>query len=253
MHVKDIKATVSRVKAVSAGVGGSIGRHKRASIAVGAALLLAGPLVTGDGELVFLNAVGLGLGALLLRRFARHNGNRRRGRNRRNRRHEQHNMKEDTMTTQATTIGGTGTRPRPSLEELVDRLMAALFRAEPETAVQTATPSVARSVHEARRLRQAGDIDGALAVFAGVDAAQAETREARWAYAEWTDLVRRRSGDGNVLVYSQGTGRAAALVPRDDGSLEVAAVLGMRWEPGKLVSRRSLRGLKPLKGGASWS
>ena len=131
--------------------------------------------------------------------------------------------------------------------------MAALFRAEPETAVQTATPSVARGVHEARRLRQAGDIDGALAVFAGVDAAQAETKEARWAYAEWTDLVRRRSGDGNVLVYSQGTGRAAALVPRDDGSLEVAAVLGLRWEPGKLVSRRSLRGLKPLKGGASWS
>ena len=154
------------------------------------------------------------------------------------------------MTTQATTIGGTGTRPQPSLEELVDRLMAALFRAEPETAVQTATPSVARSVHEARRLRQAGDLDGALAVFAGVDAAGAETREARWAYAEWTDLVRRRSGDRNVLVYSQGTGRAAALVPRDDGSLEVAAVLGMRWEPGKVVSRRSLRGLKSLKGGA---
>ena len=60
------------------------------------------------------------------------------------------------MTTQATTIGGTGTRPRPSLEELVDRLMAALFRAEPETAPQAETPSVARSVHEARRLRQAG-------------------------------------------------------------------------------------------------
>ena len=131
--------------------------------------------------------------------------------------------------------------------------MAALFRAEPEAVVQTATPSVARSVHEARRLRQAGDLDGALAVFAGVDAATAETREARWAYAEWTDLVRRRSGGRNVLVYSQGTGRAAALVPRDDGSLEVAAVLGMRWEPGKVVSRRSLRGLKPLKGGASWS
>ena len=84
--------------------------------------------------------------------------------------------------------------------------MAALFRVEPETAVQTANPSVARSVHEARRMRQAGDLEGALAVFAGVDAAQAETKEARWAYAEWTDLVRRRSGDGNVLVYSQGTG-----------------------------------------------
>ncbi len=135
--------------------------------------------------------------------------------------------------------------------------MAALFGAEPETAAPaTTTPAqgLARSVHEARRLRQAGDIDGALAVLAGVNAAKAETKEARWAYAEWTDLVRRRSGDGNVLVYSQGTGRAAALVPRDDGSLEVAAVLGLRWEPGKLVSRRSLRGLKPLgTGGASWS
>ena len=158
------------------------------------------------------------------------------------------------MTTQATMIGGTGTRPRPSLEELVDRLMAALFRAEPEAAMQTETPSVARSVHEARRLRQAGDLEGALAVFAGVDAAKAEPHQARWAYAEWTDLVRRRSGDRNVLVYSQGTGRAAAaLIPRGKGSLEVSAVLGLRWEPGKLVSQRSLRGLKPLKGGASWS
>ena len=130
--------------------------------------------------------------------------------------------------------------------------MAAMFRDEPkpEAAVRTATPSVARSVHEARRLRQAGDIEGALAVLAGMDVAKAEPHQARWAYAEWTDLVRRRSGDRNVLVYSQGTGRAAALVPRDDGSLEVAAVLGMRWEPGKVVSRRSLRGLKPLAGGA---
>ena len=128
--------------------------------------------------------------------------------------------------------------------------MAALFRAEPETATQAETPSVARSVHEARRMRQAGDIDGALAVFAGADTARAETREARWAYAEWTDMVRRRFGDRDALVYSQGTGKAAALVPLDDGTLEVAAVLGMGWEPGKLVSRRSLRGLRPLSGGA---
>ena len=34
MHVKDIKATVSRVKAVSVGVGGFIGRHKRLTTAV---------------------------------------------------------------------------------------------------------------------------------------------------------------------------------------------------------------------------
>ncbi len=155
------------------------------------------------------------------------------------------------MTTQATTIGGTGTRLRPSLEELVERLMAALFMAEPETAPEAETPSVAKYVHEARRLRQAGDLDCALAVFARADTARAETREARWAYAEWTDMVRRRFGDRDVMVYSQGTGRAAALAPTGDGgTLEVVAVLGMRWKPGKLVSGRSLRGLRSLNGGA---
>ena len=128
--------------------------------------------------------------------------------------------------------------------------MAALFGAEPETAAPTATQSLARSVHEARRLRQAGDIDGALAVLAGMDMANAEAREARWAHAERLDLAKRRFGDRKAVVYSQGTGRAAVLAPRADGSLEVAAVLGMRWEPGKVVSRRILRGLRPLKGGA---
>ena len=107
-----------------------------------------------------------------------------------------------------------------------------------------------RSIHEARRLRQAGDVDTALAALAGVDAAKAAPREARWAFAEWKQLVKRRFG-GGALVYSQGTGRAAALVPQDaGGTLEVVAVLGMRWRPGKAVSRRSLRGLRPLAGGA---
>ena len=105
MHVKDIKATVSRVKAVSVGVGGFIGRHKRASIAVGAALLLAGPLVTGDGELVFLNAVGLGLGALLLRRFARPNGKQRTGRMQQAHR-QQAQRQQARQTTRATQLEG---------------------------------------------------------------------------------------------------------------------------------------------------
>ena len=160
------------------------------------------------------------------------------------------------MTTATLAAGNrtmTEVRPRRSLEELVDRLMAALFREEEPKTATTETPSVAKSVHEARRLRQAGDpvlstgqaIDTALAVFAGMDMAKATTREARWTYTEWTDLVRRRFGRSDVVVYSQGTGRAAALVPRGDGTLEVAAVLGMRWKPGKVVSRRSLRGLRP--------
>ena len=151
------------------------------------------------------------------------------------------------MTT-ATLSNRTLAGPRPSLEELVDRLMEALFREAPETAASTATPaqSMARSVHDARRLRQAGDIDGALAVLGGADAAKATTREARWAFSEWKQLVKRRFGDGDPVVYSQGAGRAAALVPNGDGTtLEVVAVLGMRWRPGKVVSTRSLRGLQP--------
>ena len=140
-------------------------------------------------------------------------------------------------------------RPKRSLEELVDRLMDALFTTmEPET--QTAEPSAARSIHEARRLRQAGEIDGALAVLTDVDTAKAETNQARWAFAEWKLLVKRRYGDRNPMVYSQGTGKAAALVPNGNVALEVVAVLGMRWRPGKVVSERSLRGLRPLSGGA---
>ena len=162
-----------------------------------------------------------------------------------------------TTATLATGIRSMDTvdRPRRSLEELVDQLMAAMGFKEQETETETASvpeiPSVAKRVHEARRLRQAGDVDGALAVLAGVDAEKAETREARWAFSEWTQLVKRRFGGRGALVYSQGTGRAAALVPTGDGgTLEVAAVLGMRWRPGKVVSGRSLRGLRPLNGGA---
>ncbi len=165
------------------------------------------------------------------------------------------------MTT-ATLVAGNRTmdgvdRPRRSLEELVDQLIAAMFKVEePRAATQTASaetaePSATRSIHEARRLRQSGDVDGALAVLAGVDATKVETREARWAFSEWTQLVKRRFGGSGALVYSQGTGKAAALVPTGDGgTLEVAAVLGMRWRPGKVVSGRSLRGLRPLAGGA---
>ena len=155
-------------------------------------------------------------------------------------------MTTATLATGNRTMATVG-KPRRSLEELVDRVMAALFSEQPETALATETPSVAKSVHEARRLRQAGDVDAALAVLAGMDTTKAEPHQARWAYAEWTDLVRRRFGGRDVMLYSQDVGRAAALVPTGDGgTLEVAAVLGLRWKTGKLVSRRSLRGLRPL-------
>ena len=151
------------------------------------------------------------------------------------------------MTTATLAAGNrtmeTAVRPRRSLEGLVDRLFEAMgFKDEPETA----EPSATGSIHEARRLRQAGDVDTALGVLADVDMAMATPGEARWAFSEWKSLVKRRSGDRDPVVYSQGAGRAAALVPTGyGGTLEVVAVLGMRWRPGKVVSARSLRGLRP--------
>ena len=143
-------------------------------------------------------------------------------------------------TTEIETAG-----PRPSLEELVDRLMAAVL-GECADAPEPPEPSAARTIHRARRLSRAGDADGALAALAGVDASAATPREARWAFCEWRRILARRLGGRDAVVYSQGAGRAAALVPRGDGTLEVAAVLGMRWSAGKVVSARSLRGLRPL-------
>ncbi len=160
-------------------------------------------------------------------------------------------MRTATLTTGNLTMETTAVGSRRSLEELVDQIFAAMgFADETEVeTVETVETTPARSIHEARRLRQAGDVDGALGVLGGADMAKAEPRQARWAFSEWKGLVRRRFG-GGALVYSQGTGRAAALVPKTQGTLEVAAVLGMRWRPGKVVSERSLRGMRPLAGGA---
>ena len=78
-------------------------------------------------------------------------------------------------------------------------------------------------------------------------ATAATEEERRWAYAEWLGLARRRFSDCGAALYSSGTGRAAVLVPREDGTLEVLVALGMRWQPGQVVSRRSLRGMRPLR------
>jgi hypothetical protein len=156
-----------------------------------------------------------------------------------------------TMMTTTMSAGATvaGDRPGRTLEELVDRVFEALLGA-PDAA--TEEQSIARRVHEARRLRQQGDLDGALALLAGADLARATEREARWIFAEWLGIARRRfAGRDGAVVYSPGTGRAAVLAPHPGGALEALAVLGMRWPVGKLVSRRSLRGLRPLAKGGS--
>ena len=71
-----------------------------------------------------------------------------------------------------------------SLEELVDRLLAALFSPDSEQTEPAPTPSLVKAVHEARRMRQSGALDGALAVFADLDTANATDGQLRWLYAE---------------------------------------------------------------------
>jgi len=147
------------------------------------------------------------------------------------------------------------------LEELVDRLLAALLGDGDEPDSDSApNASLVRSVHEARRLRQSADPDGALSMLSGVDMTGATDAQLRWLYAEWLDIARRRFAGQDALLYSPATGKAAALIPvgDDNTTLEVAAVLGMRWPLGKVVSKRTLRRVKPLgnmnnkRGGKSW-
>ena len=147
-----------------------------------------------------------------------------------------------TAATTATAIP-TRPHPRPTLEELVDRLIDAVFDLDPTVPART---SPARAIHEARRLRQTGELNPALTVFADLDLTEAPEGEVRWTYAEFLDLARRVFGEEDALLYRQGTGQSAVLTPLDEGTLEVRAVLGMRWRPGKLVSQRSLRGLRSL-------
>ena len=52
-------------------------RRRRLSVAVVIVALLVGPLaLTGDGEVFVLNAVGLGIAALIVRRLTRFGGGR---------------------------------------------------------------------------------------------------------------------------------------------------------------------------------
>jgi len=153
------------------------------------------------------------------------------------------------MTAATTTITTAPPSQQATLEELVDRIIDAIF-GQAETVPPLTSP--ARGIHEARRLRQAGDLDQAIALFGDLDLTRATEGERRWACAEFLDLARRRHRDQEALVYSPGLNRAAVLTPCGSAALQVESVLGMRWRPGKLFSRRSLRGLRPLaKGGAS--
>ncbi len=64
----------SQLKTVALAVVDFVKRHKRASIAAAVALVILGPLLTGSGGgAFFLNLIGLGIAALVVRRIMRAN------------------------------------------------------------------------------------------------------------------------------------------------------------------------------------
>ena len=127
-------------------------------------------------------------------------------------------------TTMSTAAADGGTRPGAASRSWST---ASSRRSSERPRRPSRAQSTARRVHEARRLRQQGDLDGALAVLAGADLTKATEREARWVYGEWIGIARRRFADREgAVVYSPGTGRAAVLAPHPGGALEVLAVLG---------------------------
>ena len=68
---------LAQLKAAVVAAVGFIKRHPRASIAAAVALVILGPLLTGSGGgAFFLNLVGLGIVALVVRRIMRANDRR---------------------------------------------------------------------------------------------------------------------------------------------------------------------------------
>ena len=68
-----------RLATLTARIGWFFWRHKRLTLALAVALLIAAPLLTGTGgEVFFLNLVGLGIAALVARRIVKASGQKKR-------------------------------------------------------------------------------------------------------------------------------------------------------------------------------
>ncbi len=69
MNVKNFFSAVPKFKGLASTVGGFVLRHRRLVKTVAVALLFGPLLLTGNGELFVLNALGIGIAVLLVRRF----------------------------------------------------------------------------------------------------------------------------------------------------------------------------------------
>ena len=69
MNVMQLRSAVSRSKKFGSVVVGSVLQRRRLAIAVAVGVLILLPLLSGDPEVFVLNAVIIGLAALLIRKL----------------------------------------------------------------------------------------------------------------------------------------------------------------------------------------
>ena len=140
---------------------------------------------------------------------------------------------------------------RTRMEHLVDRVLGIVFPG----AIPLHRRTLIRLIHHAREARRAGQLDDALATLRpvvslpnlSVNTASAPRDLACWAYNEWISAVRQLYPARETLLYRAATGQAAIVQPvESSNTVSVLTVLGLSWEPGKVLSRRCLRGLRAL-------
>ena len=196
-----------------------------------AAVLLIGPLpLTGDLELFALNAAGLVPGSTPCSASSSarpHDPPPQRGRPSDHRNHEHslhdrnpahHRRPGGPASSTASSAVARGAGPEP--RALRPRRPPAAAGGRPRRGAGTSRPR--RTWRPPNRTKRAGCTPSGSTSHGGA------------------------SRDSGALVYSPGTGRAAVLALRGDGSwLEVLAVLGMRWRPGKTLSRAACEGSSP--------
>ena len=122
------------------------------------------------------------------------------------------------MTTATTSIPSvTAPTPGTSLDALVDRLVESIFGSTDDEPGQSLT----RSVHDARRLRQAGDLDGALALLAEVDMATAQNPPGT--------LGVRRVARPRTAALPPGAGRSSTALTPDGLPCSPPETTAARW------------------------
>jgi hypothetical protein len=140
----------------------------------------------------------------------------------------------------STSSGKKKARAEAQVDELIARLL-------PDTDDPVRGPII-RAIHQARSVRRAGEPRRAMAILAELQPAGVAEDLRYWVHSEWLRAARKADFPGASWLYTMAPAQAAVLVPAGvpPGMLQVATVIGLTWEPGRLVYPRTLPSLAPL-------